>query len=104
VKLSSLGIQFGAVCTYTADSQVQLRLGWDGNFALDCPAEPFSEQEFLPPELLAFERRHNLVVEPLFSGTQSIGYVLLEVTSIDPEVYLAVRDGFAGALRGLMQV
>jgi DNA-binding LacI/PurR family transcriptional regulator/serine phosphatase RsbU (regulator of sigma subunit) len=62
----------------------------------------FPWREILPDAHRNAERRTSFVVEPLYSEGEPLGYLLLEMGSVDGVVFEALRDQLSGALRSTL--
>jgi len=61
----------------------------------------FATRQLVPPDLLP-PRRYSLIVEPLFFGTEPIGFVAFEVGPRDGAVYEVLRGHISSALKGAL--
>ena len=61
----------------------------------------FPSRQLVPPDLLP-PRRHSLIVEPLYFGTEPIGFVVFEVGPRDGAVYEVLRGHISSALKGAL--
>ena len=70
-----------------------------GRIALEPEGRRFPARQLVPEGLLSAERRHSLVVEPLYFRQDQLGFVLFEADPGQEEVYELLRGQISGALK-----
>jgi signal transduction histidine kinase/DNA-binding LacI/PurR family transcriptional regulator/AraC-like DNA-binding protein len=70
-----------------------------GRIALETEGRRFPARQLVPEGLLRAERRHSLVVEPLYFRQDQLGFVLFEADPGKEEVYELLRGQISGALK-----
>ena len=104
-RLPALGISSCFIALYdgfgTPPPRSRLIVGYDRSRLLELPAggELFDTVELAPQGMLA-QRRHALVVEPLFFENTQLGFALLELGPRRRVVYELLRELLSAALHG----
>ena len=104
-RLPALGIRSCFVALYEGSGRPPLTsrliVGYDRSRLLDLPpgGVPFDTLALAPPGMLA-ERRHSMVVEPLFFESSQLGFALLELGPRRRVVYELLRELVSAALHG----
>lgn len=80
------------VLAYTEQGRVKLEPG----------GRRFPSRELTPEGLLPHNRRYSLIVEPLYSGEDQIGFALFEIGPRDGIVYEVLRGTISSALKGAL--
>ena len=70
-----------------------------GRIALEPEGRRFPARQLVPEGLLRAERRHSLVVEPLYFRQDQLGFILFEADPSKEEVYELLRGQISGALK-----
>lgn len=103
-QLPRLGIKSCYVCCPSAEQhdQSELVMGFGRFGALSPESEPilFNSLDLVPPALLPPSEQAILVVEPLVTESESLGFVVFEYGEVEPYVFEVLRELLTAALRG----
>jgi signal transduction histidine kinase/DNA-binding LacI/PurR family transcriptional regulator/AraC-like DNA-binding protein len=108
-QLPRLGIRSCYLALYeqreSPAAQARLALAYteQGRAALGPHGLHFSPAQIVPADLLP-QRRHSLVVEPLFFREDQIGYIVFEIGPRDSSIYEVLRGYISSALKGALLV
>jgi signal transduction histidine kinase/DNA-binding LacI/PurR family transcriptional regulator/AraC-like DNA-binding protein/ActR/RegA family two-component response regulator len=70
-----------------------------GRITLEAEGRRFPARQLVPEGLLRVDRRHSLVVEPLYFRLDQLGFILFEADPGKEEVYELLRGQISGALK-----
>lgn len=103
-QLPRLGIGSAYICKYSESEhdQAELILGFGPWGKVDGTGAPvvFNALNLVPPALLTVDEQITLVVEPLATQEERIGFAVFEYGDVEPYVYEMLRELITAALRG----
>jgi DNA-binding LacI/PurR family transcriptional regulator/GAF domain-containing protein len=85
-------------------SRMVLAYNAEGQIELEPKGRRFLSQQLLPTKVLDDTRRHDLVVEPLYSQEGHLGFFVAEMGLPDGQVYDTLREQLGDVLRSLLLV
>jgi hypothetical protein len=103
-QLPRLGIKSCYVCRKSLEEhdQSELIMGFGRWGTLTTSSAPivFNSLDLVPPALLPPDEHTTLVVEPLATVDETLGFVVFEYGDVEPYVFEVLRELLTAALRG----
>ncbi len=83
----------------------KLIAAWDEHIHINGPEENvFPSSQLVPGGLASHRERFTMIVEPLFSGENPLGFVVFEAGPLQGEIYEALRSQLSSAIQGSLLV